>query len=429
MGGNHMPEFELKTACEMADSFSLASGICCRVLSHRGEILHSRGSVSDECEYLRSLPGTVPPCRELHFRGLLQAERFGGRYIYSCASGLTYFCAPILIGGSMAGGLVAGPVLIMDIDDFLDDIIEKRGLAAGDIRPLRSFLTEIPQVEPARLRHLSVQLFADAVFISDSTQALLIQRTETQQQRSIGEYVHHIKASGTEVPYPIAAEQSLLSAVTRGDKPSASALLNEILGHIFFFTSDPDTIQTRIIELLVLMARAAISGGASTDTIFDVNHRYMQELKQLRTQEDVAHWLARVLNRFTDLVFELVDSKHKNIIRKAVGYMNANCSRDLTLTEVADHVGYSHSHFSKVFKDEMGCGFRNYLNQVRVEKSKGLLLSSNASIAEICDLCGFEDQSYHCKVFKKLVGVTPDKFRKQRRRIDSEMEYGTVTKK
>jgi len=150
----------------------------------------------------------------------------------------------------------------------------------------------------------------------------------------------------------------------------------------------------------------------------------MQELKQLRTQEDVAHWLARVLTRFTDLVFELVDSKHKNIIHRAISYINANCAKDLNLADVADHVGYSHSHFSKVFKEEMGLGFRAYLNQVRVEKSKALLLAGNASIAEICELCGFEDQSYHCKVFKKLVGVTPDKFRKQSRRIDSDREYG-----
>lgn len=424
-----MPDFELKTASEMAESYSIAFGIRCRVLSHKGAELYSCGGSSDECRYLRSLPGTPPSCQNIHLRGLLQAERFGGRYIYSCESGLTFFCSPILIGGSLAGGLVAGPVLIMDTDDYMDEIILKRQLSASDIRPLRTLLSDIPHVEPSKLRHLSIQLFSNAVYISDSTQALLVQRSETQQQRSIGEYVHQVKAAKTDTPYPLSVEQSLLAAITRGDKSSAAALLNDVLGHIFFFNPKPESIQTRITELLVLMARAAIAGGASTETIFDVNHRYMKELKQLHTQEDVAHWLARVLNRFTDLVFELVDSKHKNIIRKAVGYMNANCGRDLTLTEVADHVGYSHSHFSKVFKDEMGCGFRNYLNQVRVEKSKSLLLSSNASIAEICDLCGFEDQSYHCKVFKKLVGVTPDKFRKQRRRIDTEMEYGAPSKK
>ena len=420
-----MPQIDLKTAREMVDSFSLSCGIGCRLLSESGEVLYQQGTLeTNECDFLRSLPGEPPPCQRLHMQGLLQAERFGGRYIYSCASGLTFFSSPIISGGKVAAGLLAGPVLLSEVDDCLDDIIEKRDIPASHVRPLRTFLTSLPQVSTSRLRHLSIQLFADAVCISDSSHEMFLQRSEIQQQRSISEYVHQVKSDRQEVPYPIETEQQLITAIARGDKATASALLNEILGHIFFFTSDPDTIQTRIAELLVLLARAAISGGASSSVIFEINHRNMQELKQLRSQEDVAHWLARVLNRFTDLVFDLVDSKHKNIIHKAVSYMNSNCAKDLTMADVADHVGYSHSHFSKVFKEEMGCGFRAYLNQIRVEKSKALLLAGNVSIAEICDLCGFEDQSYHCKVFKKLVGVTPDKFRKQSRRINSGREYG-----
>ena len=420
-----MPQIDLNTAREMVDSFSLACGIGCRLLSQSGDVLYQQGTLeTNECDFLRSLPGDPPPCQRLHVQGLFQAERFGGRYIYSCASGLTFFSAPIISGGKVVAGLLAGPVLLSEVDDCLDDIIEKRDIPASHVRPLRTFLTSLPLVTTSRLRHLSIQLFADAVCISDSSHEMLLQRSEIQQQRSIGEYVHQVKSDSQEVPYPIETEQQLYTAIARGDKATASALLNEILGHIFFFTSDPDSIQTRITELLVLLARAAINGGASVSVMFEINHRNMLELKQLRSQEDVAHWLARVLNRFTDLVFDLVDSKHKNIIHKAVSYMNSNCAKNLTMADVADHVGYSHSHFSKVFKEEMGCGFRSYLNQIRVEKSKSLLLAGNLPIAEICDLCGFEDQSYHCKVFKKLVGVTPDKFRKQSRRINSDREYG-----
>lgn len=420
-----MPQIDLNTAKEMVNAFSLACGIGCRLLSETGEVLYQQGTLeTNECEFLQNLPGQAPACQGLHLQGMYQAERFGGRYIYSCASGLTFFSAPIISGGKVTAGLLAGPVLLSEVDDCLDDIIEKRDIPASHVRPLRNFLSSLPLVTTSRLRHLSIQLFANAVCISDSSHEMLLQRSEIQQQRSISEYVHQVKSGQQEVPYPLETEQQLLTAISRGDKATASAHLNNILGHIFFFTSDPDTIQTRITELLVILARAAINGGASSSVIFEISHRNMQELKQLRSQEDVAHWLARVLNRFTELVFDLVDSKHKNIIHKAVSYMNANCAKDLTMADVADHVGYSHSHFSKVFKEEMGCGFRSYLNQIRVEKSKALLLAGNTSIAEICDLCGFEDQSYHCKVFKKLVGVTPDKFRKQSRRIDSSREYG-----
>lgn len=416
--------FDLNIAREMVDSFANASSIRCRLLDERGELLYQQGDPVDECQFLKGLPGEPPACENLHLRSMFQAERFGGRYIYSCAAGLTYFSAPIIIGSAVAGALVAGPVLIMEAEDLLDDIIEHRGVPGGGIRPVRQFFSNLPQVEPSRLNHMSTQLCANAIYISDSSHALLMMKNESGQQRSIGEYVQQLKSGGSSIPYPVDKEQDLMTAISHGDKSAAAALLNEILGHIFFFTPDPSTIQTRITELLVVLSRAAMYGGGSADLIFDINHRYMQELRQLSSQEDVAHWLAKVLNRYTDLVFDLVDSKHKNIIRKAVNYMKANCAKDLTLSELADHVGYSHSHFSKVFKEEMDCGFRVYLNQLRVEKSKPLLLSGTASISEICSMCGFEDQSYYCKVFKKVTGVTPDKFRKQMRRIDSTKEYG-----
>jgi len=421
-----MPVFDMHTAQEMVDSFALASGIRCRLLSDMGELLYQQGDPVDECQFLRGLPGEPPSCESLHLRGMFQAERFGGRYIYSCPSGMTYFSAPIIVGSAVAGALVAGPVLIMEAEDLLDDIIERRGIPSGGIRPVRQFLTNLPQIEPARLNHLSTQLCANAIYVSDSTHAMLLLKNESSQQRSIGEYVQQLKSNVASVPYPVDKEQELMTAISHGDKSTAAALLNEILGHIFFFTPDPNTIHTRITELLVVLSRASMYGGGSAELIFDINYRYMQELRQINSQEDVAHWLAKVLNRYTDLVFDLVDSKHKNIIRKAVNYMKANCAKDLTLSELADHVGYSHSHFSKVFKEEMGCGFRVYLNQLRVEKSKSLLLAGSASISEICSICGFEDQSYYCKVFKKMTGVTPDKFRKQVRRIDTTKEYGLL---
>lgn len=373
---------------------------------------------------MRGLPGSRPACERLHINSLQHSSRFGGRYMYSCSSGLTFFSSPIISGGKMIGGLVAGPVLLTDLDDTLDEIAEKRGLIGNDLYTLRDFLSSIPQVSPSMLRHLSAQLFASTLCISDSSREMTLRRLDTQQQQRIGEYIHEIKTLSQAPPYPIEKEEFLMTAMMRGDKASANALLNELLGHIFFFTSDPDTVRTRIAELLVLLSRASIQGGASVENTFQITHQYLQELLRMSSQEDMAQRLAQILSQFMDMIFELVDSKHKNIINKAVNYMTANCDKPIALTDVSEYVGYSSSHFSKVFKAELNCSFRSYLNKVRIEKSKILLLASNDSIAKICDSCGFEDQSYYCKIFKKVVGVTPDKFRKQSRRIDNAREYG-----
>ena len=85
--------------------------------------------------------------------------------------------------------------------------------------------------------------------------------------------------------------------------------------------------------------------------------------------------------------------------------------RKLTLNEVAEYVFLSPSYFSKIFKEEMNYYFNDYLSYVRVEKSKALLLTERISLADIAANIGFYDQSYFNKVFKKITGITPKKFK------------------
>ena len=413
---------DLETAKAMADSFAMATGVRCRLLSTQGEMLYQRGVPEDECTYLKALPGTPPLCVDLHLNSIHQAERFGGRYIYACPSGLAYCASPIMVGGALIGGLVAGPVLLMEAEDLLEDLTEHRQVPCDEIDTLRAFLSGIPQVEPTRMSHLSLQLFANCVCIGDNSREQFLQQSVGWQQRSIGQYVHQVKTGGQNIRYPIEKEQALFSAVARGDRTTATALLNELLGHVFFLTPDVAVSGIRVAELLSLLSRAAIQGGANAEAVLAISDQYIQKLRRLPSQEDVAQWLAQALRGYTALVFNLVDTKYEIVIQKAISYMQINCERNLTLGEVADYVGYSHSHFSKVFKEEMGCSFRSQLNQLRVEKSKVMLLASNASMSEIYAACGFEDQSYFCKVFKRLVGVTPNRYRKQSRRIDKDRE-------
>jgi len=88
--------------------------------------------------------------------------------------------------------------------------------------------------------------------------------------------------------------------------------------------------------------------------------------------------------------------------------------KKITLEDVAAYVYLSPSYFSKIFKEEMDVNFNAYLNYVRIEMSKKLLLDPSISMVEVSNLVGFEDQSYFSKVFKKMTGISPKKYRENR---------------
>lgn len=62
----------------------------------------------------------------------------------------------------------------------------------------------------------------------------------------------------------------------------------------------------------------------------------------------------------------------------------------------------------------MECNFNTYVNRVRVERSKQLLLNENINLVHVSNLVGYEDQSYFSRVFKKIVGVPPGSYRESR---------------
>ena len=94
-----------------------------------------------------------------------------------------------------------------------------------------------------------------------------------------------------------------------------------------------------------------------------------------------------------------------------INYINDHLNRDLHLAELANLVQISPYYFSRLFKQSTGTTPHNYVTKCRIEKAKQLLKRQDLSIAYISQQVGFNDQSHFSKIFCKIVGVTPKKYR------------------
>jgi two-component system response regulator YesN len=81
------------------------------------------------------------------------------------------------------------------------------------------------------------------------------------------------------------------------------------------------------------------------------------------------------------------------------------------LNDAAKSVNLSYYYFSKIFKDEVGKNFVDYLTELRIEKSMKFLRNNSMSIKEVCYKIGYNDPNYYCKIFKKITGMTPTEYR------------------
>ena len=106
--------------------------------------------------------------------------------------------------------------------------------------------------------------------------------------------------------------------------------------------------------------------------------------------------------------------KSLGAVEAAKTYIQNNYSKDISLDEVSQAVNISPYYFSKIFKEDVGEGFVEYLTKIRMEKAKELLTTTEYSMKEICSMVGYADPNYFSRSFKKNVGVTPTEYKCER---------------
>ena len=421
--------FNLDMAITAADDFAAATGTGCAVIGSEGEQLYAvypDGAQRSACELaavLFSSAGedmTGSACTESHLYGACQALRFGGQYIHFCPMGLACWTSPVMVDGVLAGALSGGPVNMMDPDDFLAEELVC-GSKTGDRQreAISRRIRAVPVVSPARVASLSRLLMHAARSLSDESYAAVDDAgRSTDIQSRIWERMNSLKIFGgaeDDRSYPFDKEEELLHLIEVGDKSGAQRLLNDLLGSIFFSKGgDMPTLKARIVELTVLLSRAAIRGGADAGRIFGMNYAYLDRIGGFETVDELAGWLSGAMTRFTEQVFRLQDARNADVMFKAVNYIRRQYRRRLTLEDTAAYIHLSPMYFSRIFKEDVGVNFVAYVNKVRVEAAGALLINGDLPIADISAMVGFEGQSYFTKVFRKVKGVTPGAYRKNR---------------
>lgn len=313
--------------------------------------------------------------RIAHLYGSSEACRWNGRYIYYCNLGLI-FCA----AADDRQGVVIGPIVMGDLGDTIDLLREEKML-----EPIR----QLPCISTDQVRHLCELLY-------HLTAPRVPVRLEPVDNRHYLEY-----------------ERRLKQLLEIGDRHEVQVLINELIGRIYFIDAiDFDSIKQRIAELAAVLSRATIDSGADINVVFSINDSFMRTLSQVNDIDELNIWLIDLINRFMDSTFNFERARTADLIHKIYEYIRVNIDQKITLEDISKEVYLSKNYISTMFKEHTGQSLTSYINTVRINKSKKLLLEGDCSLSQIAGLCGFDDQSYFTNVFKHIVGISPNKFRK-----------------
>ena len=361
-------------------------------------------------------------CAEFHQSAGYTAYRTGEAYIARCHIGAITITAPIIRDGRYDGSAALEPLWMWEWDEYAaSELI----LRAEDLGLSEHMLIEagaaVPCVDSARVRALMDLLWET---ITPFSEDLLLQRALSDQQRHISQLIldrkHELDGDGGGSPirphdYPIHIEREMLGRVRLGDKNGARAMLNELLAHIFLRSpGNMELMKARLLELVVMISRAAVESGAELERLLGLNYNFISEVSGIDGYEELCAWVVKVLDTFLDTVYESRNLPNSRQLTDALSYIRSHYMQNLSLEEVAAQVFVSPFYLSHMFKEKLGVTFVEYLTRVRVEMAKSYLLNTQMSVSAVAEKVGYEDSSYFGKVFKKMTGTTPKGFRRGR---------------
>lgn len=391
------------------------TGLAIQLIDSDGAMLMSFGQSPAYCAILKEKIFRKGECFLLHMKAGQRAQVLGEAYIFSCHANLNHIAFPLINQGELLGSVIIGPFL-MDAPDstLVTDLAERQHIGPALSLELYDELSGLVILPPARVNQLKKLIDHLLSPLMPGERALLLEtRQKMAQQARINETIQIYKEEKPyqSVTYFYQKEEQLLEKLRTGTIQEVKGLLNDLIGYVLFSEGgNMDAVRIRSIELTTLLSRVAIDGGARTDSIFRLNTAFLSRLYQEQELEDLCVLMQEVLESFMNAMFYEKD-KGNPYIRKALRFMADNYNERLELSQVAEYVGLSPSYFSTIFREVVGITFREHLCRLRVEESKHLLLSGKYSMADIAIAMGFPDQSYYCKVFKRIVGVTPGKYR------------------
>lgn len=395
------------------DAFSTCTGIPVTVYDTENRITQEFNVEQKVCRLFPHYSQSAD-CQSYLAFSMGESFALGEPYIFFCPAGFVEIAVPLIYNGARSGCVLAGPLVLGSVDEKLLSRIMELNPGDPSLFPrVARYLQDFKESTPEQVQKIATLLYASVLSSRPNWEEYEYIRSRSRGQISAGETVQQFKlAVSTAGEAEETLWQRLLSGLHDRDREAvdeaASGLFDEFL---LVEAGNFDLIRMRLFELFTMLSKAALDSGITLSNILASGLDPLEALNQAQSVEDLAVWTQKLIDHFFSLVPAPPAPVYSPLVTQAIALIGERYAEKLTLRDVAGSIHINESYLSKLFKKELGVGFTDYLNSLRIQKSVELLSQPDMNLLEIAGRVGFDDQSYFTKVFKKITGKTPRQFK------------------
>lgn len=208
-------------------------------------------------------------------------------------------------------------------------------------------------------------------------------------------------------------EQFLLACVREGREEEALNFSKNMDGELGKMSrQEKNHWNNAAVAAITLCTRAAIEGGISPGTAYQLSDFYIQKVDQTADILQKLDYRNKAIIDMARRVREKRSQARESIyVEQCKDYISKKYREKIYLEDIAETIGLSPSYLSRFFYKETGVHLQDYINEFRVERAANLLRYSEESLLHISGYLCFQSQSYFGKIFKKYKNMTPKEYR------------------
>ena len=174
----------------------------------------------------------------------------------------------------------------------------------------------------------------------------------------------------------------------------------------------------RASELMTLSGIAAVQGGLSNDTRYSLLGSHIDNLESCHEAGQIYAAVTRCIYEFaflTNGISGYTAKGYSPLVNKCIACIMEHMPGKLSLSELAEILHVTPKYLSTLFNRDTGMSIPDFMQDMRIEEAKNMLMYTDLNYPEISNLLCFGSQSYFNQVFRKKTGMTPKEFRTVRK--------------
>lgn len=313
--------------------------------------------------------------------------------------------------------VIIGPFINEEINEGMITNLMRKGLIPFHKKTeISDFYKSLPLLNEDRMFYIS-KLIENVI---DNIENDISSESKTPQQPNISneEFYTNVKQNRLNAfsHSSYKDEQKISETIKNGDIENAMKLLKQIniTPHAKLAQDDIRSYKNSMICSCTFMTRAAIAGGVNANDAFTMSDTYINKIENIQNLTELENFESVMVKGFVEMVNSKKTNEYTRSILNAMNYIQEHLCENIKISDIAKASYLNPSYLSYLFHKETNMTISEWILRKRIEEASFSLSNTNEEIADIAFFYNFCSQSYFVKCFKKIKGITPNEYRKNK---------------